>query len=37
MFYEQSQINSKLKCPKCQDRYQDPRILPCGETVGFLF
>ena len=36
MFYEENQINSKLKCPKCKSRFQDPRILPCGETVCHL-
>ena len=26
-------MNSKLSCPKCKERFQDPRILPCGETI----
>lgn len=36
MFYEESQIKNILKCNKCKqiyDKYDHPRILPCGSTI----
>ena len=33
MFFEESEINSIINCYKCQERLDDPRILPCGDTV----
>ncbi len=33
MFYEESQIAGYLNCPKCQRRYDEPKILPCGKTI----
>jgi hypothetical protein len=33
MFFEENQVNDTLNCDKCQDRVDDPRILPCGDTV----
>lgn len=33
MFYESSQINSYLTCPKCNERFDEPKILPCGLSV----
>ena len=33
MFYQESQIEELLKCPHCQNRYDEPRILPCGQAV----
>lgn len=35
MFYEESDINEVLTCPKCNQRYIDPRVLPCGESICF--
>lgn len=32
MFFKEDEINDELKCPKCSNKYTDPRILPCGET-----
>lgn len=36
MFYEESMIASVLKCQHCNqkyDRYDQPRIIPCGKTI----
>ena len=33
MFYEESKISDNLNCAKCQERLDDPRMLPCGDTV----
>jgi hypothetical protein len=33
MFYEEAQIADLLKCPKCNKRFDDARILPCGQTM----
>lgn len=33
MFYEEQQINKYLLCPKCQTRFDEPKILPCGKIV----
>ena len=32
MFYEASEIDSLLICNICDQKLQDPRMLPCGET-----
>ena len=33
MFYEENQIDDILKCGHCQKRFDEPRILPCGDSV----
>ena len=33
MFYEEEQINDLMSCNKCNERLDEPRILPCGDTV----
>jgi uncharacterized protein YutE (UPF0331/DUF86 family) len=33
MFYEEEEINQLLKCEKCNQRYIQPRSLPCGEHI----
>ncbi len=33
MFFKQDEIDSALNCPICSDTFQDPRILPCGESA----
>jgi hypothetical protein len=33
MFYEKDDLNNKLNCIKCNQRLDEPRILPCGETI----
>ena len=33
MFYEQNQILSVLNCSKCSKEFDEPRLLPCGNTV----
>ena len=33
MFYEESQIEKLLKCPHCKNKYDGPRMLPCGKSV----
>ncbi len=33
MFYAEEKINSILNCKKCSNRYEEPRILPCGNTI----
>ena len=33
MFYEEEQINDLMSCNKCHERLDEPRILPCGDTV----
>jgi hypothetical protein len=33
MFYEETKINNELNCIKCNQRLDEPRILPCGETI----
>ena len=30
--YEENQFNN-LNCLVCQEIYEDPRIMPCGETI----
>ncbi len=33
MFYRRDDLNNKLKCLKCNQRLDEPRNLPCGETI----
>ena len=33
MFFEQDQILTVLNCSKCINRIDEPRLLPCGNTV----
>jgi uncharacterized protein YutE (UPF0331/DUF86 family) len=33
MFYEEEEINRLLKCEQCNQRYIQPRFLPCGESI----
>jgi hypothetical protein len=33
MFFEKDLLDSKLKCPKCMTTFQEPLLLPCGESI----
>jgi hypothetical protein len=33
MFYQEEKVNDALKCSKCDQRLDEPWILPCGEIV----
>jgi len=33
MFYEEITLNQELNCIKCNQKLDEPRILPCGETI----
>ena len=33
MFHEEKKINEIINCSKCNERLDDPKALPCGETV----
>jgi hypothetical protein len=33
MFYSENDIISELKCPMCNDIYDEPKMLPCGNAV----
>ena len=33
MFYKEEDISKELACPKCTNRFDDPRILPCGNSL----
>lgn len=33
MFYKESDIVEELTCPKCRLKFDDPRILPCSESL----
>ena len=33
MFYKEEDISNELICPKCKNRFEDPRILPCGNSL----
>lgn len=35
MFYEEKKISNISNCSKCNERLDDPRLLPCGETICF--
>ena len=32
MFFKEEEITEDLICPKCSNKFQDPRVLPCGQT-----
>jgi hypothetical protein len=33
MFFETNQINEALLCINCEGKLEEPKILPCGETI----
>ncbi len=33
MFYEEDEITQILNCAKCKQKFDTPRILPCGRTI----
>lgn len=33
MFYEEAQISRILNCQRCNQKFDEPRILPCGKTI----
>ena len=33
MFYKEEDISKELVCPKCTNRFDDPRTLPCGNSL----
>jgi Ran-binding protein 1 len=33
MFYQEAEIGDLLKCPKCKEKFTDPRFLTCGQTM----
>ncbi len=33
MFYEQTKIDAFFWCGKCNEKFDEPRNLPCGKTV----
>jgi hypothetical protein len=33
MFYEEHQINKLLNCSKCSQRFDVPKVLPCGKKI----
>jgi len=33
MFYEEKKIDNVLNCVKCNQRLDEPRVLPCGEFI----
>jgi hypothetical protein len=33
MFYKEEDISNELICPKCTNRFVDPRFLPCGSSL----
>jgi len=33
MFFEELKINEILNCNKCQEKLDDPKILPCGDYI----
>lgn len=33
MFYREDEINNELLCRKCGKKFDDPRLLSCGETL----
>ena len=32
-FYEEKKISNALSCKKCHERLDEPRILPCGDSI----
>jgi hypothetical protein len=35
LFFREEEIKAELKCSVCLNIYEDPRILPCGDSVCF--
>jgi hypothetical protein len=33
MFYEEEQLNTKLCCPNCSKRFDEPLLLPCANII----
>jgi hypothetical protein len=33
MFFDSNQINTVINCTKCNERLDEPRLLPCGNSV----
>jgi hypothetical protein len=33
MFFDSDQINNVLNCKKCTGRFEEPKILPCGNSI----
>lgn len=33
MFHEKNQVNNFLNCPNCKIRYNEPKVLPCGNII----
>lgn len=33
MFFEESKINDILNCENCENRLDEPRMLPCGKII----
>jgi hypothetical protein len=36
MYYEAEKIESALKCPLCEETFDDPRVIPCGNTCCLM-
>ena len=33
MFFDSSQVNNFLNCKKCEGRLDEPKLLPCGNSI----
>lgn len=33
MYYEEKQLRTILICPKCNSKFNDPKVLPCGHLI----
>lgn len=33
MFFEEIQVTKLFSCQKCNEKYDEPRLLPCGKTL----
>ena len=33
MFYQVKEIDDIIRCPNCQSKFIDPRIIPCGSSM----
>jgi hypothetical protein len=33
MYFNEEEISEELQCFKCKERYEDPRVLPCGQSL----
>jgi hypothetical protein len=33
MYFQKSEIEEKLMCPKCKKRFDEPKIMPCGDSI----